>query len=56
MKKEEIINEEIERLCRINDKLENYVNNKNNTAANLAIYEQIQKNTLAMCEIAKVHN
>lgn len=56
MKTEEYMLDEIKRLNKLNSDLEKYMNDKNNTTANLAIYEQIQKNTLAMCEIAKVCN
>lgn len=56
MKVEDYMLDEIKRLNKLNSDLEKYVNYKNNTTANLAIYEQIQKNTLAMCEIAKVFN
>lgn len=56
MKAEDYMLDEIKRLNKLNSDLEKYVNDKNNTTANLAIYEQIQKNTLAMCEIAKVFN
>lgn len=56
MKTEEYMLDEIKRLNKLNSDLEKYMNDKNSTTANLAIYEQIQKNTLAMCEIAKVCN
>ena len=45
--------DEIKRLNRRNDLLEKALNTGNN---NIAIEEMINKNTLAMCEIAKVYN
>lgn len=44
---------EIRRLNRINDLLEEAINKSN--YFNIATYEVIQKNTLAICEIAKVY-
>lgn len=46
--------DEIKRLNRLNDDLEKTVDNSDN--CNLAIYQEIQKNALAMCEIAKANN
>lgn len=51
MEIEEILKKEIERLNKLNDNLENTL--KDNT--NLAIYEQIKNNALAMNEIAKAN-
>lgn len=51
MEIEEILKKEIMRLNRLNDNLESTL--KDNT--NLVIYEQIQKNALAMNEIAKAN-
>ena len=48
---EEILKKEIERLNRLNDNLENTL--QDNT--NLAVYEQIKNNALAMNEIAKAN-
>lgn len=48
---EEILKKEIERLNRLNDNLENIL--QDNT--NLAVYEQIKNNALAMNEIAKAN-
>lgn len=46
--------DEMKRLNRLNDKLEKIVNKSDNL--NLAIYQEIQKNALAMVEIAKANN
>lgn len=46
------LKDEIKRLNRRNDVLEKELNKSQ--SINLAIDEEIQKNTLAMCEIAKV--
>lgn len=46
--------DEMKRLNRLNDSLEKTVNKNDN--CNLAIYQEIQKNALAMCEIAKANN
>lgn len=51
METEEILKKEIERLNRLNDNLENIL--QDNT--NLAVYEQIKNNALAMNEIAKAN-
>ena len=48
----EYLEKEIKRLNRINDLLENEA--KTNLAVSIQLEEMIQKNTLAMCEIAKV--
>ncbi len=48
------LKDEIKRLNRLNDSLEKTVNKSDN--CNLAIYQEIQKNALAMCEIAKANN
>ncbi len=48
---EEILKKEIERLNKLNDNLENIL--QDNT--NLAVYEQIKNNALAMNEIAKAN-
>ena len=54
MEIEDYMLEEIKRLNRLNDNLEKAVNKSDN--CNLAIYQEIQKNALAMCEIAKANN
>lgn len=46
--------DEMKRLNRLNDRLEETVDKSDNL--NLAIYQEIQKNALAMCEIAKANN
>lgn len=46
--------DEMKRLNRLNDNLEKTINQSDNL--NLAIYQEIQKNALAMCEIAKANN
>ena len=46
--------DEMKRLNRLNDNLEKIVNKSDN--CNLAICQEIQKNALAMCEIAKASN
>ena len=46
------LKDEMKRLNRRNDLLEKEINKSQFTS--IAIEEQIQKNTLAMCEIAKV--
>ena len=48
---EQILKKEIERLNKLNDNLENIL--QDNT--NLAVYEQIKNNALAMNEIAKAN-
>ena len=50
----EYLLDEMKRLNRRNDMLEKNINKTE--FANLEIEEAIQKNTLAMCEIAKVCN
>ena len=45
--------DEMKRLNRLNDHLEKTINKSNNL--NLAIYQEIQKNALAMVEIAKAN-
>lgn len=52
MKIEEYMLDELKRLNRRNDLLEKKINK--NEFLNLALEEEIQKNTLTMCEIAKV--
>ena len=52
METRDYLKDELKRLNRIHDLLENEVNKSQFTS--IAIEEQIQKNTLAMCEIAKV--
>ena len=52
MKIEEYMLDELKRLNRRNDLLEKEINK--NEFLNLTLEEEIQKNTLAMCEIAKV--
>lgn len=52
METRDYLTDELKRLNRRNDLLEKNLNQ--NKFANIAIEEQIQKNTLAMCEIAKV--
>ena len=49
----EYLKDEIKRLNRINDLLEKEVNKS--TYSNVITYEIIQKNTLAICEVAKVY-
>lgn len=51
METEKLLEKEIERLNRLNDNLENTL--QDNT--NLAVYEQIKNNALAMNEIAKAN-
>ena len=48
----DFLNDELKRLNRQNDLLEKEANK--NQFVNLGIEEAIQKNTLAMCEIAKI--
>lgn len=48
------LKDEIKRLNRLNDSLEKTANKSD--SCNLAIYQEIQKNALAMCEIAKANN
>ena len=52
MKIEDYLVDEIKRLNRQNDLLEKKLNRSENT--NLALYEEIQKNTSTMCKIAEV--
>lgn len=50
-------NKEIERLIKLNDKLEKIIENEDETSIpSLGVYEQIRKNALAINEIAKVNN
>lgn len=51
MEAEKVLKEELKRLNRRNDLLEKEENKSQFT--NLALEEMIQKNTLAMCEIAR---
>lgn len=53
MNNKDYLDDEIKRLNRLNDSLEKTVNKSNN--CNLAIYQEIQKNALAMCDIAKAN-
>lgn len=53
MKIEDYLKDEIKRLNRMNDILEKEINK--NDFFNLSAYEEIQKNTSAMCDIAKVY-
>ena len=46
--------DEMKRLNRMNDSLEKTLNKSDNR--NLAVLQEIQKNALAMCEIAKANN
>lgn len=52
MKVEQYLKEEIKRLNRLNELLEEQVNENK---SNLIIYESVKNNTLAMSEIAKVY-
>lgn len=52
MEPEFYLNDEMKRLNRMNDLLEKEANKSNYT--NLAIYEEIRKNTSTMCQIAEV--
>ena len=54
MEIEDYMLDEIKRLNRLNENLEEKINKNDN--CNLAIYQEIQKNALAMCEIAKANN
>ena len=53
MEIKEILKREIERLNEVNNKL---VDHMSNTQINLCVCEQIQKNALAICEIAKAND
>lgn len=53
MKIEDYLKDEMKRLNRMNDILEKEINKSNFTCENH--YVLIQKNTLAMCDIAKVY-
>lgn len=55
MKIEEIVQKEIKRLNRLNDKLEESTGDEEGTSLNLGIYKQIQENALAINEIAKAN-
>ena len=55
MEIEEIIKKEIERLNSLNDKLEKSTGDEGEAFPNLGIYKQIQKNALAINEIAKAN-
>ena len=56
MKIEEIVQKEIKRLNRLNDKLEESTGDEEGTSLNLGIYKQIQENALAINEITKANN
>lgn len=50
-------NKEIERLLRLNDKLEKIIEKEDETTLpSLGVYEQIRKNALAINEITKANN
>lgn len=50
-------NKEIERLIKLNDKLEKIIENEDETSIpSLGVYEQIRKNALAINEITKANN
>ena len=53
MKIRDYMLDEMKRLNRLNDYLEKTINKSNNL--NLAIYQEIQKNAIAMVEIAKAN-
>ena len=52
MKLEDYLLDEVKRLNRMNDLIEKHINQNSNI--NLALYEEIQKNTSTMCNIAEV--
>ena len=52
---EKIIQKEIERLSRLNDKLEKSVGDEESDFLKLGAYKQIQENVLAISEIVKAN-